>query len=141
MTRQRFRIAQVDQPLDQLQRVVEFGRGLVSATNSEGHQRAGAAAKIFSGKRVIAVVLEPDVVDPLDPIVVAQEFSHAAPIFNMTIDSQRDGLDSLEQQKSAQRRQGLSPSSADTRSGSVRYKPRGQNGRCTRDRGTKHPAR
>src|ERR1700722_1854106 len=105
MTRKRFRIAQVDQPLDQLQRVVEFGRGLVSASNSEGHQRAGAASKVFSGKLVIAVILEPDVVDPLDPIVVAQEFSHAAPIFNMTIDSQRDGLDSLEQQKSAERRQ------------------------------------
>ncbi len=58
MAGERLRVADVDEALDELERVVEPGSGLVAALDPEGQQRAGAAAEIFLGERVIGVVGE-----------------------------------------------------------------------------------
>src|SRR5207247_197439 len=47
MTRQRLRIPQVHQTLEQAQGVVEAGTGIVAAANREGQQRARPPAEIF----------------------------------------------------------------------------------------------
>src|SRR5260370_11225938 len=71
MAGQRFRVAQVDEPLDQLERVVERLAGLEPSLDPEGHQRAGTAAEIFLGERMIGTVRESRIVDPLNPAILA----------------------------------------------------------------------
>ena len=56
MAGQRLGVAQVDEPLDQRERVVEPLAGLESARDAEGQQRAGPAAEILPRERVTGVV-------------------------------------------------------------------------------------
>ena len=92
-------VAEVDQPLDQLQRVVEPLAGLEAAGDAEGQQRAGAAAEIFLRQRMIGIVGEAGIIDPGDARIVAQEFGDAARILDMALDPQRHRLDALQQQE------------------------------------------
>src|SRR5208337_4452382 len=104
VTGQCLRIAKVDQSFHQFQRVVKFRGGTVSAAHAEGDQRARASTKISLRELVIWVVFEADVIDLLDALVRAQELGHAACVLYVALNSKRDGLDSLEKQKRAQRR-------------------------------------
>jgi hypothetical protein len=72
---ERLGVAHVDQPLEQLQRVVELLAGLEPASDAEGDERAGAAAEIFLRQRVIGAVREAGIIDPRDPPVPTQEFA------------------------------------------------------------------
>ena len=58
MAGERFRIAQVDQALEQLERVIEAHAGRQAAADFERHQRAGLAAQIFLHQGVIGIVGE-----------------------------------------------------------------------------------
>ena len=69
MAGQRFGVAHIDEPLDQLERVVELLAGLEAALDPEGQQRAGAPAEIFLRERVIGAVREARIVDPLDAAI------------------------------------------------------------------------
>ena len=67
MAGQRFSVTQIDETLEQLERVVELLAGLEPSLDPEGDQRAGPAAEIFLRERVIGAVRESRVVDPLNP--------------------------------------------------------------------------
>ena len=58
MAGERLGVADIHQPLDQLERVVEALAGFEAAVDAEGHQRAGAPAEIFLRQRVIGAVGE-----------------------------------------------------------------------------------
>ncbi len=120
MAGQRLGIAQIDQPLDQLQSVVEFDCGIVAALDADGHQRACAAAKIFLRQRMVGAVGKAGVIDPLDPGVVRAEtrlpfghFRHGA-----RPATRRFRFPAAAEMRSAATRQ--PPSSAGRRCGSVR---------------------
>ena len=101
VTGQRLGVPHVHEPLDQLERVVELLASLQPSLDPEGHQRAGPAAQIFLGERVIGTLRESRVVDPLDPAIRAQEFGYASAVLHMTLDPQCNRLDSLKQQERA----------------------------------------
>ena len=105
MAGQRFRVSDVDQPLEQFQRVVEPLAGLEPSRHAEGQQRTRAAAQVLLRQRVIGAVVEARVVDPSDAAVVAQKPCDLLGIFDVPLDPQRDGLDALEQQEGVERRQ------------------------------------
>ena len=100
MAGERLGVADIDQPLEQFERVVERLAGFEPAVDAEGQQRAGAAAEIFLRQSVIRVVGEAGVIDPGDARIVAQKFGDAARILDMTLDAQRHRLDALQQQES-----------------------------------------
>ena len=58
MAGERFRIADIDQPFDEPQRVVKRLAGLETALDAEGQQRRRLAAEIFLRQRVIRAVRE-----------------------------------------------------------------------------------
>src|SRR6185436_15841213 len=74
MAGERLRVTEIDEPLDQLQRVVKPRAALIATLRAEGQQRAGAAAEIFLGKAAIGTVRKAGIVDPGDARIVAQEF-------------------------------------------------------------------
>ena len=104
MAGERFRIADIDQSRDQLERVIEALAGLHATLDAEGEQRRRIAAEIFLDQRVIGAVGEAGIIDPVDTRVVAQKFGDLARILDMPFDAQRDGLDSLQQQEGIERR-------------------------------------
>ena len=130
MAGERLGVADIDQPLEQLQRVVERLAGFEPAGDAEGQQRAGAAAEIFLRQRVIGIVGEAGVVDPVDARIVAQEFGDAARVLDVTLDAQRDRLDALQQQERATAATAPRRSCADRRCGSARYRRLRRNARC-----------
>ena len=97
---ERFGIAHIDQPLEQLECVVKPLSGLQSACNAKGHQRARASAKIFLRQRVIKVVSEAGVINPRHTRIAVEEFGDAAAVLNVTLDAQCHRLDPLQQEKS-----------------------------------------
>ena len=104
MAAQRARVADIDEPLDEAKRVVERLGRVEAALDAEGDEGRRAAAEIFLRQRVIGAVGEAGVVDPGDARVGAQEFGDAAAVLDMALHAQRDGLDALQQQKGAHRR-------------------------------------
>ncbi len=105
MAGQRLGVTHIDQPLEQLQRVVKILRRLEPADDTEGQQRAGAAAEIFLRQLMIGIVGEAGVIDPGHAAVLTQKFGDAAGVFDVALDAQRHRLDALQQQKRGQRRQ------------------------------------
>src|SRR5258706_4309574 len=101
MAGQRFGIADIHETLDQLERVIELLAGFESSLDSKRHQRAPMAAEIFSRESVIGTVREPRVVDPLNSVIVAQEFGYPPAVLNMTLDPQRHRFDALQEQERA----------------------------------------
>src|ERR1700761_7799032 len=69
---ERLRVADVHQAFDEPERIVEPLSALIAAHDAEGEQRAGAAAEILSGERMIRAVGKADIVDPGDAGVAAQ---------------------------------------------------------------------
>ena len=104
MAGERFRVADIDQPREQLERIVEPLAGLEPSRHAEGQQRTRPAAQILLRQRVIGAVREAGVVDPSDA-VVAQKPCDLLGILDVALDPQRDGLDALEQQEGVERRQ------------------------------------
>src|ERR1700716_2919093 len=105
MTGERFRVAHVDQALEQPEGVVEPLAGRKATRDPEGQQRAGPAAEIFLRQRVVGTVGKSGIPDPVDPGVVAQEFGDAPRILDVALHPQRDRLDALQQQEGAERRE------------------------------------
>ena len=141
MAGQRLRIAEIDQTLDQLERIVEFCRGSIAAAHAEGHQRAGAAAKIFLRERVIGVVRKAGVVDPLDRWIAAQELGDSACRFRRgdRCAAPRSRFPAAAETRSAETAR--SPSCADRRCGSARCRRPRRNARCRRGRDRTRRAR
>src|SRR5215831_14331585 len=80
MTGQRFGIAQIHEPLDEFQRIIEFLRGLEASLDFAGHQRASFAAKIFLRERIVTALRESCVVDPRHSGMAPQKLSDAPAI-------------------------------------------------------------
>ena len=102
---ERLGIAHIDQPLEQLERVVERLARLEPADDAEGQERASAAVEIFPRQSVIGIIGKAGVIDPFDPRIAAQEFGDAARILDVALDAQRHRFDALQQQEGRQRRQ------------------------------------
>ena len=105
MAGQRFGVADIDEPLDQLQRVVEPLAGLEAALTPKVRSEQARPPRYFRASAVIGAVGEAGIIDPLDARVVAQEFGHPPGILDMALDPQGDRLDALQQQEGAERRQ------------------------------------
>ena len=105
MTGERLGIAHIDQPLEQLERVVERLARFEAADDAEGQERASAPAEIFPRQSVIGIIGKAGVVDPFDPRIAAQEFGNAPRVLDVALDAQRHRFDALQQQEGRQRRQ------------------------------------
>jgi len=89
VTRKRLRVADVDEPRDQLQRIVEGLAGLKTALDAEGEQRRGVAVEIFLDQRVVRALGKAGIVDPFDARVTAQEVGDLAGVLDMALDAER----------------------------------------------------
>src|SRR5581483_10099754 len=99
------RIADIDEPCDQLQRVVESLAGFQAALDSEGKKRGSPAIEIFRDQRTVWAVAEARVVDPIDARIIAEEFSDLSGVLDVAFDAERNRFDSLQQQEGVERRQ------------------------------------
>src|SRR5712691_7734331 len=102
---QRFGVAQIDESLDQRERVVEFLAALESSLDPKGDERTGTAAKILSREPMKGVLRESGVVDPFHSRILPQIVRYASAVLHMALDPQGNRLDALQQQKRAERRQ------------------------------------
>jgi|HubBroStandDraft_4_1064222.scaffolds.fasta_scaffold250821_2 hypothetical protein len=99
MAGQRLGVANIDQPLDETERVVEPLAGIEPSFYAERQQRGGAAAQIAPRERVVWTVAKSSVVDPGDARIIAQEVRDLASILDVPFDPQRERLDALEQEE------------------------------------------
>src|SRR5262249_28501937 len=102
---ERFRVAHVDQALDQLERVVEAFARVEAAAHPEGEQRTRAPVQILARQRVIRTVAEAGIIYPGDARVVAQKRGYLGGVLDVAFHPQRDGLDALEQKECTQWRE------------------------------------
>ena len=105
MAGERLGVADIDQPLDQPERVIEFPARLETPFHPEGQKRRHAAAEISFGQIVKRTVGKPGILHPLHTRIGAQEFRHGARILDMALDAQSHRLDALQQQEGAHRRE------------------------------------
>ena len=105
VARQRTRVADVDQPQNQLQCVNEARARLLAAANAETQNAGGPAAEAALDQRVVGVVFQPGVVDPGHLRVRLQEARHRQRVVGMAFNSQRQTLDALQHQETVERRQ------------------------------------
>src|SRR2546426_1016091 len=82
-------VAEIDEPLDQGERVVELLAGLQPSRDAKGHERTGPAAEILPRERVTDIVRESGVVHPLHARIGAQKFRHPPAVLDVAIDAQR----------------------------------------------------
>src|SRR5437016_14095637 len=104
MAGQRLRVADVDESLHQLERVVELLPSLEAALDAKRHQGRRAALQIFLCELVIGVVWKSRVVDPLDSAVAIEKLGDASAVLDVPLDPQRHGFAPLQQEKRAHRR-------------------------------------
>ena len=84
---QRLGVANIDQPREKFERVVESLTGLEPADDPESQQRTAATSKIFLRERVVRAVRKTSVSDPLDSWVLAQKFGDPLTVFDMALDT------------------------------------------------------
>src|ERR1700716_1011725 len=82
-----FCIADIDQPRDQLQRVIEGLAGLKPALDAECEQGRSVAIKVFLHQRVIGAVGKAGIIDPRDARIAAQEVRDLARVLDMPFDA------------------------------------------------------
>src|SRR6185437_9394855 len=95
MTAQCAGVADIDDALDELQRIVEALGRRMAAADAESEQRRRPPAEIFVGERVIAMILEARIFDPGDARVLAQREGDAPRVGDMALDAQRNRLYAL----------------------------------------------
>ena len=103
VARKRLRVAYIDEPRDQLQRIIEGLAGLKAAIDAEREQRRCIAVKLFLDQRVVWALRKAGIVDPFDARIIAQEIGDLAGVLDMTFDAKRHGLDPLQQQERIER--------------------------------------
>ena len=99
MAGQRLGVANIDQPLDETERVVEPLAGIEPSVHAKRQQRRGAAVQIALRELVVWIVAKSSVVDPGDARIIAQEVRDLASILDVPFDPQRERLDALEQEE------------------------------------------
>src|SRR5580658_7314051 len=70
VARERLGIAEIYQPLDQFQGVIEFDRSIVTALESDRHQRTSVVTQVLLRQVVVRALRKACVRDPCDPLVV-----------------------------------------------------------------------
>src|SRR6516225_9619308 len=105
MAREGLGIAEVYEPLDQLESIVKFLRCLKTSFDCERQQGAGAAIEILLCEVMVRVIGKTRIIDPVDLWVPAQEFGHRPAVFYVAFYPQRDRLDPLQEQECAKRGQ------------------------------------
>src|SRR5579872_1427825 len=105
MTGERFCIANVYQPNDQLKRIVKGFAGLKPALDPKSEQRGRAPIQVLLNERIVRAFGEPGIVDPGDARVFAQEICNFARVFDVALDPQCYSLDALQKQERIKWRQ------------------------------------
>src|ERR1700723_3069648 len=103
-----FRITDIDEPRDQLQRVIEGLAGFEAAFDPECKQRRGVAIQILLDQRIIGTVWKAGIIDPFDARIGAQEVRDLGRVLDVPFDTQRHRFDALQQQEGIERRQNRS---------------------------------
>ena len=99
MTAKRARVADVDDSLDELKRIIEALRRFEATLNAECQQRRRAPSKIFVGKGAVPVIFEPRIFDPFNSRIVAQGKRDSARVLCMAFNAQGKRLDALQNEK------------------------------------------
>src|ERR1700720_4193584 len=103
---QRFGVAHVDHALEQTQRIKTFYARIEPTLHSECQQRTTSRAQISFSHWIQWTIRKPGVIDPGHAAMVAKEFGYLSGIFNMAFNSERHGLNPLQQQETNERRKG-----------------------------------
>src|SRR5579871_4311983 len=104
MTGERFRIADIDEPLEQFQRIVEALARFEAACHAESKERCATAAEIFLCQRVVRIIGKAEILYPLDARMTRKKFGNAIGIVEMALHPQRQSLGSLKQKERGERR-------------------------------------
>src|SRR5882757_53642 len=105
MAAKRAGVPNVDQPFDQLEGVIKTLCPLQTALHAESQQGGRPPAKILASELVIRTVRKADIVDPSDPWIAPQEISDRPGVFDVTLHTQRHGLNALQDEEGAHWRQ------------------------------------
>src|SRR5690349_196892 len=95
MTSQRLGIAKIDQPLDQLQSIVELLARFEASLDPKGYNRASATREILLGEAVVRRIRESGVIHPIYSAILQQELRNTAPVDHMTFHAQGNRLNPL----------------------------------------------
>ena len=96
---QRLGIADVDKPLEDLQRVIELHASLKAALDAECQQRRGTPAGVFLRQLIIGRIFQTRIAHPLDAAVPLQMPRHGQRVVGMPLHAQRKRLHSLQNQE------------------------------------------
>ena len=104
MAGERFRIADVHEPNEQLQCILEARAGVASAVDAEGQDARRATAHVLARQRVAGVIGQAGVIDPAHLRVPLQVRCHREGIGAYPVHAQRQRLDALQDQEAVERR-------------------------------------
>src|ERR1700722_16117113 len=88
-------VANIHQPLDKFQGIIERFSALEFAAHSECQQRGRLAAEVLTRHGIVRAILKTCEVHPCDALILAQKFSDASSIFNVALYSYRECFDAL----------------------------------------------
>src|SRR5690606_17687384 len=89
MARKRLRIADVDETLEQLQRVVQLHARIESAFHAKGQDAGSSPTHVLLGECMMRMILEPRIADPLNALMPLQELRDPLRVFAVPLHPQR----------------------------------------------------
>ena len=95
-----FGIADIDQTQNHLKRILEACAACATALDAKIQNARGVAAHVFLHQRVVGMVGQAAVIDPIDLGVLLQKFCDFAGVFANAIHAQRQGFQPLQNQES-----------------------------------------
>ncbi len=105
MADERFAVADIEQALEQPERVMETLARLETAFDAEGEERGPASAQIFLRQRVVGIVHMAGIAAPFDARMRPQERCDPRRVLDVALHAQRQRLDALQQHERAHRRE------------------------------------
>ena len=105
MTGQSLRIANVDQPFDHRERIVEFHTGIEAPLNAKRQQRGWSSAAILVCQAMVIVRFKTTKIHPVDPSMRFKKLRHCKSILTMALHAKTERFQPLQEQESIDRRQ------------------------------------
>src|SRR3546814_14793163 len=99
MARQGLGVADIDQTLDHLERVIEFHASVEATLDAEGQQRRWPALEVLLRQRVVAVAFKSGVADPFNLFMCRQITRYGDGVVAVAIHAQRQRLHRSEERR------------------------------------------
>src|SRR3546814_13282896 len=97
MARQGLGVADIDQTLDHLERVIEFHASVEATLDAEGQQRRWPALEVLLRQRVVAVAFKSGLADPFNLFMRRKKTRYGVGFFEVANCAQRQRFLALQQ--------------------------------------------